>query len=1149
MEFNRLSLRPLATFAVGLVVLVACQNATDSNTNSDSPLVVTAKFPISAPRVPDTATSFIQNDSVSNKLNCPPTSGSEDSTTCTATLDLPHPLGTDSVALQLWTLGVETYTLYFRESGSSTTLDLGSHSVLSLDTLLLSGFANLPAAQKSTFGTGPSGLVAYYASLLLANDAAFVGKSLPVGMSIDSVKKDLVLQGIPAGKTPTQLAALSVGLDTASIRNIAAILVQANLLKSTDTLDWFHPVRVSAAVSIASSLTAGGGAVNVNGAFSWNAGASVTLSRITVRTPNPGDSSTVQLSYQFNIGKTDTVWSLSSNLTLQAKSSASVGWDTLLIILSTDSTHSVTARVPFQVVAKDVTPPALILLSPAQDTASVPNSTASFVVKALATDSGSGMDSLKIGTKTYRTAATIADTLWDTLSLVVGANVATVQAWDHEGNTSSATVTITRAPAPVNTKPPSITQVTPSQDTETVPWSTKSAILSWAITGDTTISTVTLNGHPLTGHAGLYQDTAILGMGPNLFILAAADAYGLGAFDTLRITRQGDTSHPLVSRGSGTNDTVLLKNQSTYSPTWTVTDNALDSVTINGVAATAGNGNTYSAPVTLSGDSLWITLVAKDSSGNTTKDSIKVRRLALVNISGAGTYFSGNQIPSATLSSNLPGARIGSSLDRVNWTPYPVGGITISKNEILYAQDTVGAVVSGIDSAAFLYIPTPTLSGITATQATVTIAPAGSPGIEDSLSTGTSWSSYSTLFSIGGNCKVFARSHLGTFVTAEQELDFAQAPTLTPSAKDTGVDSVMVSVSGAGADSVQVSLNQLKWFTVSGSRPSYLMTASGILYGRSWVGSVVSAVDSVSVSFVPSSPRFSVVGGAYLTPQTVALATVPTGANIYYTTDGSTPNTKSTLYTKPITVGSTTTLKSIAANGAAVNSLVDSALYAIADTNTYGIPWNPAITYGTLWDTRDNQVYRTVIIGTQTWMAQNLNISHISNTPVDTVGTCYNYSQDSCLEYGRLYTWAEAMGVATTYNTTILSPTLPAQGLCPRGWHVPSNSEWKTLQSTVDSVISGTNLKSIFGWSQNDSASGNGTDSFGFRTLPTGHNTGGSFGGIGNDADFWSASEYGTSSVYGAVGAWMMYVYNAYSFIELTYNYKSSGYSLRCLEN
>jgi hypothetical protein len=639
MKFNRPSLRPLVTFAAGLVVLVACQNATDSNTNSDSPLVVTAKFPISAPRVPDTATSFIQNDSVSNKLNCPPTSGSEDSTTCTATLDLPHPLGTDSVALHLWTLGVETYTLYFKESGSSTTLDLGSHSVLSLDTLLLSGFANLPASQKSTFGTGPSGLVAYYASLILANDASFAGKSLPVGMSIDSVKKDLVLQGIPAGKTLAQLTALNVGLDTASIRNIAAILVQANLLKSTDTLDWFHPVRVSAAVSIASSLTAGGGAVNVNGAFSWNPGASVTLSRIVVRTPNPGDSSTVQLSYQFNIGKTDTLWSLSSNLTLQAKSSASVGWDTLLIILSTDSTHSVTARVPFQVVAKDVTPPALILLSPAQDTAFVPNSTASFVVKALATDSGSGMDSLKIGTKTYRTAAAIADTLWDTLSLVVGANVSTVQAWDHVGNTSTATVTITRAPAPVNTKAPSITRVTPSQDTETVPWSTKSATLSWTITGDTTIASVTLNGHPLTGHVGLYQDTAILGMGPNLFILAAADAYGLGAFDTIRITRQADMSRPVLKRSVGTTDTLLNEAVQKFPVSWTVTDNALMSVAIQDSVLSLESSGTYARTVSVAKDSQWIHVVATDSSGNQSFDSILVRKSDGTRSIGSGRIF------------------------------------------------------------------------------------------------------------------------------------------------------------------------------------------------------------------------------------------------------------------------------------------------------------------------------------------------------------------------------------------------------------------------------------------------------------------------------------------------------------------------------
>jgi len=227
-----------------------------------------------------------------------------------------------------------------------------------------------------------------------------------------------------------------------------------------------------------------------------------------------------------------------------------------VITLSADATHSATLRIPFQVVAKDVTPPVLTILLPAHDTATVPNSTSTFVVQAVATDSGSGVDSLKIGTRSARTAS-IADTLWDTLSLVVGANIAIVQAWDHAGNTSTQSVTVTRAPAPANAKAPTITHVSPSQDTETVPWGTKSSVLSWTITGDTTISTVTLNGHPLTGHAGLYQDSASLGVGPNLFALAAVDAYGRNAADTIRITRQADTSRPVLKRDLETTDTLL----------------------------------------------------------------------------------------------------------------------------------------------------------------------------------------------------------------------------------------------------------------------------------------------------------------------------------------------------------------------------------------------------------------------------------------------------------------------------------------------------------------------------------------------------------------------------------------------------------------
>jgi len=1059
MKSNHPSLRPLATFAGSLLILVACQNATESNSSSDSPVVATVTFPITAPRIPDSATWIFLKDTVVQQPNCP-ASGSDGTANCTETFDLPRPLGTDSVALQLWTLGIQTYTLYFKESGSSTTLDYGSASVESLDTLLLSRFAKLTSAQKATLlpsDTGSAGLVAYYASLILSGDPAFTGKPLPVGMSADSIRKDLVLQGIAGAKTSAQLIALNLGLDTASIRSIAGTLVKANLLKTSDTLDWFHPIRVSGAISLVSSLTAGGAAVGVSGSISWNAGVPIVLSQISVRTPR-GGADTTDFRFptkQFNPGPTDTLWSLSGNLNVQAGNSAPLDWDTLVISLS----NALTVRVPFQVVAKDVTPPALTLVSPVHDTATVPNSTSTFVVQAVATDSGSGVDSLKIGMKTRTTSASITDTLWDTLSLVVGANVATVQAWDHAGNVSTATVTLTRAPAPANTKPPSITHVSPSQDAESVPWGTKSATLSWAIAGDTAIIAVTLNGRPLPGHAGLYQDTAALGVGQNLFALTAVDAYGLSAYDTLRIARQGDTSHPVVSRELGTVDTVLLQSQSTWSPVWTVADNALDSVSINDVAATAGNGNTFSAPVTLSGDSLWITLVAVDSSGNTTRDSIKVRRLGPPTITPAGGTLSGTQTVTPQISANLPGATISyaTSANPSGWT---VGTSPfVSTNQILYAKAAVGNVTSLIDSAVFLYIPTPTLSGITATQATVTIAPAGSVGIEDSLNTGSIWNSYAGSFSVNGNTKVFARSHLGGLVTTAQEVDFAIPPTLIPGSKDTGVDSVVVTVSSTGADSVQVSLNEQKWFTVSKAAPSYPISSNGTLYGRSWVGNAVSAQDSVVVQIYPSVPQLTVASGTYPFAQTVRMTTIPAGASIHYTIDGSAPTINSPLYSDSVVVGTSKTFKAIAANGLVVNGVVDSATYMIADTNTYGIPWNRSITYGTLMDARDSQIYRTVKIGTQTWMAQNLDYN-VSNTSF-----CYNDSASNCQLFGRLYA------------TAISGPSA-----CPNGWHVPNDSEWNTLLNFVGSTAPGIELKSTLGWD----SSGNGLDSIGFRALPGG---------------------------------------------------------------
>jgi len=146
------------------------------------------------------------------------------------------------------------------------------------------------------------------------------------------------------------------------------------------------------------------------------------------------------------------------------------------------------------------------------------------------------------------------------------------------------------------------------------------------------------------------------------------------------------------------------------------------------------------------------------------------------------------------------------------------------------------------------------------------------------------------------------------------------------------------------------------------------------------------------------------------------------------------------------------------------------------------------IVYGSLTDSRDGQTYKTVVIGTQTWMAQNLNYK-VSNS------WCYN-----CSRYGRLY--------------------LPAtKSNCPDGWHLPSNDEWRTLKSYVDanngSEDVAVSLKSTTGWSDN----GNGLDRFGFSALPGGEyieyfGGGGYFDNVGEYAFFWSSTNYNTNYAY-----------------------------------
>jgi len=194
---------------------------------------------------------------------------------------------------------------------------------------------------------------------------------------------------------------------------------------------------------------------------------------------------------------------------------------------------------------------------------------------------------------------------------------------------------------------------------------------------------------------------------------------------------------------------------------------------------------------------------------------------------------------------------------------------------------------------------------------------------------------------------------------------------------------------------------------------------------------------------------------------------------------------------------------------------------------------NASIIYDWLTDARDNQVYRTVKIGTQTWMANNLNYKVDSSW-------CYDDSNSNCTKYGRLYQWSAAMDTSSTYNSALLNAALPHQGICPSGWHVPSDAEWGTLIACAGSDSTRIKLSSTSSW---DTTYYKGSDSYGFNVLSAGiRNANGAFDELGVIADFWSSSEYSTA-------AWFRGFGYSYAYVIPNAGSKSHGWSLRCIQN
>ena len=197
-------------------------------------------------------------------------------------------------------------------------------------------------------------------------------------------------------------------------------------------------------------------------------------------------------------------------------------------------------------------------------------------------------------------------------------------------------------------------------------------------------------------------------------------------------------------------------------------------------------------------------------------------------------------------------------------------------------------------------------------------------------------------------------------------------------------------------------------------------------------------------------------------------------------------------------------------------------------------------------DSRDGQTYKTVVIGTQTWMAQNLNYETDNSY-------CYKDSSKYCEKFGRLYTWAAAMDSVGSWSTNGMGcgyfktckPTYPVRGVCPTGWHLPTQPEWDTLFTAVGGKsVAGTKLKSTSGWNDYDGKNGNGTDDNLFSALPVGYRGyNGKYYDEGNNAYFWSSAE---NDIYLA-NDMDLECYGDRA--NLDNFYKGNGYSVRCVKD
>ena len=189
--------------------------------------------------------------------------------------------------------------------------------------------------------------------------------------------------------------------------------------------------------------------------------------------------------------------------------------------------------------------------------------------------------------------------------------------------------------------------------------------------------------------------------------------------------------------------------------------------------------------------------------------------------------------------------------------------------------------------------------------------------------------------------------------------------------------------------------------------------------------------------------------------------------------------------------------------------------------------------YGLLTDGRDGQTYKTVKIGEQVWMAENLNYE------VENQSSCQFNLPEECLKYGRYYSWAGAVGKSEEEcgRGKECGLTGIVRGVCPEGWHLPDTSEWRSLYLAMRENV---HEMQAIGWEKWPYA----LDMYGFSALPAGHYHDGKCSGcVGYTARFWSSLESHTNAYTLGLGR------SSASIGKASGAGKAEKYSVRCVQD